>query len=379
MFISGVFVFSSCTVLFGFLSFVPTDSGNGIFVLLAFSIQILKSIGITASTTASFVMCAQLFPDNIATALASGEIFVGLGLVTGPALGGVLYGLDGFYLPFLTIGGLGMLSVPIIMCVIPREIAFEDNGDTRLSLAQVFCSPKGIITSITIVVSTSMWSILDPTLEPHLRQYQLRPEVIGLIFLVMAATYALTAPLWGWISDKLDEQRGLLILGFLFATLGSLLVGPSSFLGLGPKYNQLWLVIVALVILGASSSLSAMPTFDLYFSIAEEKGCEDDTRTYSMVAGLWLSMYSLGDFLGPSVGGALLDTVGFEAMCTYSAGLCLFMACILFISWLTDSKCCKGENSSGFWSVNVNDDYEALAGSNCYITGETVTDFTNSI
>ena len=31
------------------------------------------------------------------------------------------------------------------------------------------------------------------------------------------------------------------------------------------------------------------------------------------------------DFLGPSVGGFLLDNVGFNNMCNYTAGLCLAM------------------------------------------------------
>ena len=31
------------------------------------------------------------------------------------------------------------------------------------------------------------------------------------------------------------------------------------------------------------------------------------------------------DFLGPSLGGALLDLVGFNQMCTYTAIMCLIM------------------------------------------------------
>ena len=35
--------------------------------------------------------------------------------------------------------------------------------------------------------------------------------------------------------------------------------------------------------------------------------------------------YRFRDFLGPSVGGFLLDSVGFNNMCNYTAGLCLAM------------------------------------------------------
>ena len=45
-----------------------------------------------------------------------------------------------------------------------------DSGAEKISFTKVLCSTKAIITSLAIVVSTFSWSILDPTLEPHLRK-----------------------------------------------------------------------------------------------------------------------------------------------------------------------------------------------------------------
>ena len=36
-----------------------------------------------------------------------------------------------------------------------------------------------------------------------LLQFELSPELIGVIFLVMAAAYAVSSPLWGWVADKM--------------------------------------------------------------------------------------------------------------------------------------------------------------------------------
>jgi MFS family permease len=41
-------------------------------------------------------------------------------------------------------------------------------------------------------------------------------------------------------------------------------------------------------------------------------GFADDIATYGMVSGLWTSFFSLGAFVGPTVGGVLYDTVGFR-------------------------------------------------------------------
>ena len=34
-------------------------------------------------------------------------------------------------------------------------------------------------------------------------QFELSPELVGVIFLVMAAAYAVSSPIWGWAADKL--------------------------------------------------------------------------------------------------------------------------------------------------------------------------------
>lgn len=353
-FIAGMFLFSGCTILFGFLTYVPVDDGILVFVVLAFLLQIVKSIGVSLTSTAGSVISVRAFPDNISTVFGFGEIFVGLGLVSGPAVGGLLYGLGGFYLPFITIGGLGMLSIPMMLCLLPYQEDINDNKENRVSVSQVFLSPLGVILSLSVVISTFSWSILDPTLEPFLRKFHLSPEMVGVIFLVMAATYSLSAPFWGWISDKLIDQRGLLTLGFLIAAAGSLLVGPSPLIGLDAESHDLWLVIVALVVLGCSASLSSIPTFDAFFTLADDKGCDDDTTTYSMVAGVWLGLYSLGDFIGPSIGGVLLDTIGFNNMCTITAATCLLMAFLLSMSWVCQRWCCNGVKISDLSECSFN-------------------------
>lgn len=183
-----------------------------------------------------------------------------------------------------------------------------------------------------------IWSVLDPTLEPHLRDFGLDSEIVGLLFLLMSAFYVISSPIWGWIADRLPDNRILLIPGFFISAIGMLILGPSTLLGFPDGYNELWLNIVALIVLGLFASAALIPTFDSFIIIAEKLGFEDDMHTYSMVAGLWGSMYALGDFVGPTVGGFLLDLVGFQWTCTYVAGACAFMVVSLSLNWIIE--CC---------------------------------------
>lgn len=49
-------------------------------------------------------MIAKEFPDNIAFMFALLETFFGVGMICGPTVGGALYELGGFTLPFASLG-----------------------------------------------------------------------------------------------------------------------------------------------------------------------------------------------------------------------------------------------------------------------------------
>ena len=49
-------------------------------------------------------MIAKEFPNNVATMFAVLETFFGIGMIMGPTIGGALYELGGFTLPFVSLG-----------------------------------------------------------------------------------------------------------------------------------------------------------------------------------------------------------------------------------------------------------------------------------
>ena len=52
-----------------------------------------------------------------------------------------------------------------------------------------------------------------------------------------------------------------------------------------------------------------------------------DSISLSKLAGLWNSGNSLGSFLGPTIGGILIDNYGYQATALYFVGAyCLLMA-----------------------------------------------------
>ncbi|GLG93155.1 Vesicular acetylcholine transporter [Gryllus bimaculatus] len=338
---SGMFVAGGCNIIFGTLAHIESLE---IFTLYCFMVRGMEALGASAYATASYVFVVDIFPDNIGSVLGILETFVGLGMSIGPAFGGFLYSIGGFELPFYTLGVLMVLIVPINFCLLPAGDASSLNKSSG-SLSQLLRLPSVIIISMVIVVASNTWGFLDPTLEPHLREFHLTPEKVGLIFLLFSALYGIFSPLWGWLADRVNNHWAMLTVGLFICSIGLLLLGPSPLLPF--LHNTLWLNLVALSILGVAVALTLLPTFQGVLDSALDGGCSDEIGTYSMVAGVWSCMYSLGEVIGPLLGGALMDKYGFPLCSTVMAGLCFLLSVITLLYFSTqNSRTCAGKESS---------------------------------
>ena len=72
--------------------------------------------------TAAYAIIADLDPENISFYLGITEISTGLGYMVGPALGGWLYSIGGFTMPFLVLGTLLLPTAAIIYFKVPPEM-----------------------------------------------------------------------------------------------------------------------------------------------------------------------------------------------------------------------------------------------------------------
>ena len=61
----------------------------------------------------------KLYPDKVATIMSSNEMIFGLGYAVGPAIGGTLYHLGGFKLPYITLGSMCLINAITLAHYIP--------------------------------------------------------------------------------------------------------------------------------------------------------------------------------------------------------------------------------------------------------------------
>ncbi|XP_026466726.1 MFS-type transporter SLC18B1-like [Ctenocephalides felis] len=333
LFNAGIFTTGTCAILFGFLERIDDHIP---FIALSFIIRIVEALGNAAFLTASFAIIAREFPDNVATTfLIRRHSFFGLGLIVGPTLGGALYSVGGYTTPFAVLGSALFLAAVMTALVLPKQTSESDVTDQGSSMVSLLRIPAVIVCALSIAATSVSIGFLSATLEPHLRQFELSPIVLGMMFIVNGGTYALTAPVWGWLCDRGLRPKTASLAGCILVASGFSLVGPLPFL---PYTSSLTTIIIGLVIhgLGISAQLVASFTDALNTSVA--RGLPNNIETYGLVSGLWTSTFALGAFVGPSVSGALFDSIGFRNSTLFVIGLHGFVAITLIVFLCLERK-----------------------------------------
>ncbi|XP_044268827.1 MFS-type transporter SLC18B1-like isoform X2 [Tribolium madens] len=315
----GIYTTGICAILFGLLDKIE---GHYPFIILSFIIRIIEAMGNAAFLTASFAIIAKEFPNNVALTFASLETFFGLGLIVGPTVGGALYQVGGYTLPFAVMGSALFMSAILTAFVLPRH----EDGTDRDKGPSMFKAVKipGVLLSCGSIIVTSMSiGFLQATLEPHLRQFYLSPVILGLMFVINGGTYAVTAPGFGMLCDKFCPPKVITVLGTLLVAAGFTLVGPAPFI---PVQTKLWITILGLVLhgLGIAAQLVASFTDALRTTVAH--GFPNNLETFGLISGLWTSTFALGAFIGPSISGILYDNIGFRNASMFIVAIHLFIA-----------------------------------------------------
>lgn len=173
-------------------------------------------MGNAAFLTASFAIIAKEFPNNVSTTFASLETFFGLGLIVGPMVGGMLYSVGGYFLPFVTLGLLLFLTAVITMSILPKHDEPSESGHSSCKWNWIVCAscnnwiiprflaslftllkiPEVLVCALSIMAASASIGFLGATLEPHLRGFNLTPVVTGKIFLLKSCEIQWTISLY---------------------------------------------------------------------------------------------------------------------------------------------------------------------------------------
>ncbi|TKC43544.1 hypothetical protein EI555_021106, partial [Monodon monoceros] len=316
MFVAGMFVSGGVTVLFGVLDQVPEGP---VFIAMCFLVRIIDAISFAAAITASSSILAKAFPNNVATVMGSLETFSGLGLVLGPPLGGFLYQSFGYEVPFILLGCIVLLMVPLNMCILPNY----ESDPGKHSFWKLIILPKVAFISLVITSLSSGFGFLDPTLSLFvLEKFNLPAGYVGLVFLGLALSYTISSPLVGLLSDKMPIFTSKSFCGLSLSaskemascfwklnhSRSALVVGAD----ISHKWYLCWNEFNFNFPRDSQLRTVSLLTTDTLVSLCSENGFEEGLSTLGLVSGLFGALWSVGAFVGPTLGGFLYEKIGFE-------------------------------------------------------------------
>uniref|UniRef100_T1IGZ3 Major facilitator superfamily (MFS) profile domain-containing protein n=1 Tax=Strigamia maritima TaxID=126957 RepID=T1IGZ3_STRMM len=163
---SGIFVTGFCCILFGLLDKMT----HSYFVTFAFLVRIVEATGDAAYNTANFAIMAATFPEDIGKIFALLRGSNGVGLIAGPTIGGLLYQIGGYSLPFAFMG-----SFLLALAICSTALFWNQNNNmsltqSELGIFQALRIPSVSLSMTAVCFSTVSISFLIATLEAHLRQ-----------------------------------------------------------------------------------------------------------------------------------------------------------------------------------------------------------------
>ncbi|MFN0071742.1 MAG: MFS transporter [Chloroflexota bacterium] len=258
--------------------------------------RLLQGVAAAITWSAGLAMIADAF-DSESRGWAMGVAMAGVsaGSLLGPPVGGLLYELGGYQLPFLVATALVLLDGVVRFILIEAPVA---RLPPQTSFQSLLGDPTARMIALVIVISAGGLGVLEPTLPLFLeRELHTGAGTVGLLFAVATLTYTLTSPLSGRLVSRWGTLRpmtwGLVGLGAALMCIGYL-----------PHISAQALL---LAVMGIASGLAITPSLAGLAEVIDRGGDE----AYGVAYALFNTAYAVGLVIGPLAGGVLTDALGF--------------------------------------------------------------------
>ncbi|WP_024287174.1 MFS transporter [Cellulomonas sp. KRMCY2] len=260
--------------------------------------RILQGVAAGMSWVASLALIAAVIPlPKRGRYMGIAMSMIALGTLIGPPISGLLVHNFGTAAPFILATGIALADGVLRIVFIKPMPAPTDDPTGPLAVLRV---PGSLSVIGVVALSAAIIATIEPTLPQHLNTgYSVDALGIGLLFALLVTVGVLLNPIVGNLVGRIDA-RYLVAGGVLLATTGLLV------LGLG---NQLWHIIIGLVLLGAAIAFFSAPSSTLI----GVQGMQTRPPALGGAYSLYNLAYAVGLMTGPALAGILVGSIGFQA------------------------------------------------------------------
>ena len=256
------------------------------------------------------------------------------GALLGPGLGGYLFDVGGYTLPFSVVGsaifvsGLGMSALIKFgggSAEGPHVDEVGKSPPAKASLASLLRNVQARTALVGTLVCGATLTAVETSLPLHLSaKFDSSATSVGILLTIMSITFTVACPIVAEYIDWVGPTK-MMSSGFAIAAVTIPGMALADFV---------LMVGILSVVFGVAASLQITPTFGLLTDGVQVMTGDEPNAIFYSIYNAW---YSLGMLFGPLLANIFTEFIGFRAM-MLGFGLCLSIYTVLLADLRTDSS-----------------------------------------
>ena len=321
----ATFFEATCTLLYGFLPFIPSYS---VLITIIFLLRILHGFCSAIIGTLVYSLTISLAEESeLQISLGNLEIGWSLGTSSGPLFASFFYRMGGYSLPFISLGMFLYISVYIAKSVESEKLNKNDeDSEEDPSFASFLIYPEIFLILIAFIIGMIDITFYYPCLTNHLtHNYNLSISTASLFFVIPVISYITILQ----FLDSITAKFGIYItlsFGLIFSVISPIFLYPCP-----PIPKSLISIIIGFLIVGVGSAPVFVPGLvALSKNIRKIDKNIDELSANDISSAINNLTIAIGDFSGPIIGGFFTSRYDFK-YCCYIVFLIGIIYSIIFI------------------------------------------------
>jgi predicted MFS family arabinose efflux permease len=267
--------------------------------------------------------------NEIEKAIGNIEVGLSMGTSLGPVFASVFYQIGGYPLPFIILGSFLYISVYLTK-MISKENIDSDNVEEDPPFFKLLTNLDILVIFTSFIFGMIAMTFYNPCLTYHLNNnYGMSISKASLFFIDPIISYFIMLQFLNIISNNLGYHCSM-SLGLLLMVLGCYCTYPVP-----PVPKSLFSVIIGLMFIGLGGPPIYVPGLLALSKAVKANKIEEKTANDISSAMNNLSV-SIGDLLGPILGGFFASNFGFKYCCLLISIIMLIFF-ILFVFYFFEN------------------------------------------
>lgn len=276
------------------------------FFTLGLISRCFSGISLGLVQTSAYSLVVSTYPTKTKEVFSALGMCAGVSVMVGPVVSAPLYAAIGFTAIFFSASGVFFLSSALVFFIKEAKESTV-SPSSRVGLIGLISKPAIAISPAAMMYIVTCGGVMETYVSSHLLKLGLPMYAVGIAIGCTPGGYTLACVFFSGIAKKVPLKT-VVTIGITGGTLGTLLLGPPPVI----FPSSYWVVTVGILLLGISLAFVFIPCIPHMLCTAHQLGFVSNQSLSDSLGSVTAGAFSLGETLGPVLGGALLSGLSFQ-------------------------------------------------------------------